>query len=128
MNRRWRRRIVGGLGLAILSAGVALQGCAGHLASRIVSGPNTDRVIDPADDPSPAELARLGVDRQFRVDVASPAAASIAAWVLEPSSHARGSVFVLHGHGDSKSTFLDTGKQFRDAGYRAILVDLRAHG
>jgi hypothetical protein len=77
MSKRWRRlgRWVGCVVLAlVLLSVVLLNGCSGLLARSIIWGPNTDRRVDPADDPSGERLARLGVDRQLRVDVGPPAA------------------------------------------------------
>ena len=130
--RAWRRRF-SRLGYVLASfllvVTVALNGCTGWLARSIVWGPNTDKHIDPAGDPSPDALARLGVDRQLRVDVGPPSA-SLALWVVDPNvpPDPRGTVLVLHGINDRKDTMLGVGQHFAAHGYRAVLVDLRAHG
>jgi pimeloyl-ACP methyl ester carboxylesterase len=132
MSKRWRRlgRWVGCVVLAlVLLSVVLLNGCSGLLARSIIWGPNTDRRVDPADDPSGERLARLGVDRQLRVDVGPPAA-SLSLWVVDPPGRAapRGTVLVLHGINDRKDSMLGLGRQLAARGYRSVLVDLRAHG
>lgn len=122
------------LALPVLAA-VLLNGCTGWLARSIVWGPNTNRVVDPGADPSAEKLAGFGVGHSMRVDVGPPAAC-LSLWILEPqpgvpnapATPPRGTVLVLHGINDRKDTMLGVGKQFAEAGYRAVLVDLRAHG
>ena len=104
-----------------------LNGCTGWLARSIIWGPNTDKSISPADDPSPEALSALGVDRQMRVDVGPPAA-SLHLFLIEPSGAARATVLVLHGINDRKDTMVGFGRQLAENGYRVALVDLRAHG
>src|SRR5258706_4821522 len=95
----------------------------------IVYAPNTDKKINPADDPSQSRLVELGVNRQLRVDVGPPPA-SLAVWIIEPptNSSTRGTVLVLHGVQDKKTSMLDIGRRLATAGYRAVLVDGRGHG
>src|SRR4051812_7038128 len=133
MSKRRRRlgRWVGGSVLALLLLSVVLlNGCSGLLARSILWGPNTDKPINPADDPSNEALARLGVNRQLRVDVGPPAA-SLSLWVVDPPASSRpaprGTVLVLHGINDRKDSMLGLGKQIAAHGYRSVLVDLRAH-
>ena len=137
--RRGRGRLPRWFAATVVSAAmlsfVLLNGCTGWLARSIVWGPNTDKVIDPAADPSDEALTRLGVDRHLRVDVGPPAA-SLSLWVVDPPRAAtaatrptpRGTVLILHGINDRKDTMLGLGKQFAARGYRSVLVDLRAHG
>jgi pimeloyl-ACP methyl ester carboxylesterase len=114
----------------VFAATVLLNSCTGWLARSIVWGPNTDRVVNPIDDPSPEALAKLGVDRQMSVDVGPPAA-SLHLFVIEPPARpltARATVLVLHGINDHKQTMVGFARQLAGHGYRAVLVDLRAHG
>ena len=140
---RFRRWLAAALVAAAMLGFVLLNGCTHWLARSIVWGPNTDRFVDPARDPSEDALARLGVDRQLRVE-AGPPAASLSLWVVDPpgapaaatrpaTSPAtrpapRGTVLVLHGINDRKDSMLGVGRQFAARGYRSVLVDLRAHG
>src|SRR5688572_15208581 len=132
-NRKGRRnrRVLLTLCALPLLAVLLLNGCAGWLARSIVWGPNTDRNVDPAADAQAETLARLGVDRALRVD-AGPPAASLSLWVVEPQGIdggvPRGTVLVLHGINDKKESMLGVGKHLAGHGYRAVLVDLRAHG
>jgi pimeloyl-ACP methyl ester carboxylesterase len=114
--------------LALLLTLVA-NGCTGWLARAIVWGPNTDKMIDPAQDADERTLHNLGVARALRVDVGPPPA-SLSAWVVDPSDRAslRATVLVLHGITDHKETMLGVAKDLAAAGYRAVLVDLRGHG
>lgn len=114
-----------------------LAGCAFHfgfvawLAHAIVQAPNSAKPVVPDEDPGPAEISRLGVDRQLRVEVGPPPA-SLSVWVIEARAGARraprGTVFVLHGIRDRKDSVLGFGKLLAAGGYRAVLVDLRGHG
>ena len=134
-RRRSRRAGVVLLSLLLLCT-VVVNGCTGWLARSIVWGPNTDRHVDPAVEPGPEVLTRLGVDRAMRVDVGPPAA-SLSLWIVEPrptdgaatsAPPPRGTVLVLHGINDKKDSMVGVGKHFAAHGYRAVLVDLRAHG
>jgi pimeloyl-ACP methyl ester carboxylesterase len=116
--------------ILLIAATGFLNGCTGWLARSIVWGPNTDRQINPANDPAPDALAKIGVDSQMRVDVGPPPA-SLHLFVIDPpatAAPARGTVLVLHGINDQKKTMVGVGRQFADHGYRSVLVDLRAHG
>lgn len=124
------RRVAIVLLVLVFAATLLLNGCTGWLARSIVWGPNTDKTVNPTEDPSPEALARLGVDRQMRVDVGPPAA-SLHLFVIEPHGPAaatRGTVLVLHGINDRKDTMVGFARQLAGHGYRAVLVDLRAHG
>ena len=44
------------------------------------------------------------------------------------TNHIRGTVFLLHGYGLNKELMLPWGMVLAQAGYRAVLVDLRGHG
>jgi dipeptidyl aminopeptidase/acylaminoacyl peptidase len=100
----------------------------------IIYAPNTDKKINPADDLGTDELRRLGVDHQLRVNVGPPAA-SLSVWIIEPTNQReirdttpRGTLLVLHGVQDQKTSMLSTAKSLAARGFRAVLVDSRAHG
>ncbi len=58
-----------------------------------------------------------------------PPAATLGAWVLPPkASNARGTIILLHGVRLDRRSLLGLGERFSEAGYRAVLVDLRGHG
>lgn len=101
----------------------------------IIYAPNTDKTINPADDLGADELRRLGIDRQLRVDVGPPSA-SLSVWIIDPTTIPReirdaapsGTILVLHGIQNQKTSMLSAAKSFAANGYRAVLVDSRAHG
>ena len=126
---RLRRTLWAVLSLAVLLV-VSLNGCTAWLEKSIIWGPNTNKQVDPAADPRADALSRLGVDRALRVDVGPPSA-SLSPWVVDPpptQSAPRATVLILHGINDRKETMLGVAKDFAARGYRAVLVDLRAHG
>ena len=100
----------------------------------IIYAPNTDKKIDPADDLGADELRRLGIDHQLRVNVGPPPA-SLSVWIIEPTTQQktrdaapRGTILVLHGIQDQKTSMLRTARSLAARGWRAVLVDSRAHG
>jgi pimeloyl-ACP methyl ester carboxylesterase len=100
----------------------------------IIYAPNTDKTINPADDLRTDGLQRLGIDHQLRVNVGPPPA-SLSVWIVEPANRQemrntapRGTLLVLHGIQDQKTSMLSMAKSFTARGYRAVLVDIRAHG
>jgi len=128
--RRWRWWLLLLLPLAGLPLGVR------YLVPHLIPGglihaPNARRDPDPARDPGPAELARLGVTRHRRLSVGAPPA-SLSLFVIEPERDPKTgparSVLLLHGIRDSKQSMLGWGRRLAAAGYRAVLVDLRGHG
>jgi pimeloyl-ACP methyl ester carboxylesterase len=137
-GRKKRRLILA----ALLAAGMvgALAAAASAetwLAYAVVSAPNLGSTIDPADDPAPAQLTALGVDRHLRVEVGPPSA-SLSAWIIEPeipdaepspqSPADIATVLVLHGIRDGKASMLSMGIKLSQSGFRAAVVDLRGHG
>ncbi|MEO0586781.1 MAG: alpha/beta fold hydrolase [Planctomycetota bacterium] len=131
-RRRWQRlaSVFATLVLAgALIAFAALPSCVRPMvAPAIVHVTNTDRTIDPARDPDPAELRRLGIDQQFRVDVPGDHPASLSVWVIEPPQPPTATLLILHGINDAKSNMRTLGQAFADEGFRVVLADLRAHG
>ncbi len=112
-------RILVLLGLAALTVG--LPGCFRALVcSGLIYAPNAGRAIGP--DPAPPPL----IDRQMRVAVQP--AASLSLWIIEPPRAPRGTLLLLHGIRSGKEALVGLGRGLAQAGYRAVLVDLRGHG
>jgi uncharacterized protein len=130
-SARWAVRIAAALAGLLLAAAVGVHFWAvAWIAHAIADAPNAGKVIAAADDQNPGEIARLGVDRQLRVEVGPPPA-SLSVWVLDPrgtGGRTHGTVLVLHGIRDRKTTMLGMGRLLAESGYRAVLVDLRGHG
>jgi pimeloyl-ACP methyl ester carboxylesterase len=95
------------------------------VAKAIAFAPNANR---PAPDPgaTPSVLALRGV-RSLETR-AGPPDASIVSWVVEARGARRGTVVLLHGVRMNKQSLVPVGAALSDAGYRAVLVDLRGHG
>jgi pimeloyl-ACP methyl ester carboxylesterase len=105
-------------------------GCVSTLGSLVASTPNrvfgsggTRGALAP-----PARRA-LGINEQFRVNIEDPPA-SLSVSVIEPADRevAAGTVLVLHGVRDESFWMLGKARMLAQAGYRAVLVDLRGHG
>lgn len=104
------------------------------LATAIVCAPNGQIDIDPAGDPDPAELARLGVSAQLRMAVGPPDA-SLLVWLVHPSAMpagvppaGRGTIVFLHGICSSRKEHLGQARYVASQGYTAVLPDLRGQG
>jgi len=117
--------------VALLLAHVALVARgAPPLAEVIASVPNRINPWAAEANPLPPIERLLGVDQQFWVKVGPPEA-SLSVSVVEPrgKSHVpRGTILVLHGVLDRSAVMLPAAWGLADAGYRAVLVDLRGHG
>jgi dipeptidyl aminopeptidase/acylaminoacyl peptidase len=118
----------------ILAAYVVSNNFRESMPRAIIYAPNTDKKINLADDFGADELRRLGIDHQLRVNV-GPAPASLSVWIIEPITPAetretspRGTILVLHGIQDQKTSMLSTARSLAAKGYRTVLVDSRAHG
>lgn len=114
-----------GRGLVALAlAALVIVGVAAELrraaAWAIVEAPSFDGAR--AAEAIPDDVAGV-----IRADVGPPAA-TLDAWILEPSSEPRATTLVLHGVRDDKRSMLGIGRALRARGHRAILVDLRGHG
>jgi pimeloyl-ACP methyl ester carboxylesterase len=107
---------LGVIALATASLSLArspLQRAAAHV---IVTAPNQGKGA-PA--PLPGEI---------RIDVGPPRA-SLAITIQDPTSQPmRGTVFLLHGIRDRKESMRAWARMLANAGFRAVLVDLRGHG
>jgi pimeloyl-ACP methyl ester carboxylesterase len=108
---------------------LGLSGCAPFLGRVMVTAPNQLNPFVSKTRLPPAARQALGVDQQFRVDVGPPDA-SLAVSVIEPSDtqDPRGTILVLHGVWNRSFWMLPTARMLADAGFRAVLVDLRGHG
>ena len=114
---------------------LAERGCTNWIAHGIVDAPNAPNAINPADDPSTDQLKALQITRQLRVDVGPPDA-SLSLWIIDPpgspanstSGEPKATILVLHGIRDRKDSQIYLGRDLAEAGYRAVLVDLRGHG
>jgi dipeptidyl aminopeptidase/acylaminoacyl peptidase len=95
------------------------------LATAVTLAPNAWSA--PEQTPIPQELA----GRRLRVLTTrvGPPTAALASWVIEPASGAtRGTILMMHGVRMGKESLVPVGIALSDAGYRAVLVDLRGHG
>jgi dipeptidyl aminopeptidase/acylaminoacyl peptidase len=124
---RWRLALLCVIAIVGILANIALNGCASWIAHGIVDAPNQGKSIDQVVKTKDSELSALGVTRSLRIDVGPPAA-SLSCWVIDPPGSPRGVILVLHGVRDQKRSQLSLGKMLANAGYRAVLIDLRGHG
>lgn len=117
--------------LVLLAAAWAAEGQgAPPLAEVMVSAPNRLNPWAAEANPLPPLESLLGTDRQFWVQVGPPEA-SLSVTILEPrpkSQSPRGTVVVLHGVFARSVTMLPVARALAEAGYRAVLVDLRGCG
>lgn len=54
--------------------------------------------------------------------------ASVPAYVIQPDGPARGAAIVAHGYASSKEALLGLGVKVAEAGWAALVIDLRGHG
>jgi dienelactone hydrolase len=54
--------------------------------------------------------------------------AAIPAYVIEPDGPPRGAAVVAHGYASTKEAFLGLGVKLAEAGWTALVIDLRGHG
>lgn len=119
----WRRTF---LAFALLAAAGA-SGCAQFITAVTVSAPNRFNPLAGRVGPSPVVQNLLGVDGHFWVEVGPPRA-TLSISVIEPRTAPRGTILVMHGVRSRGFWLLERAHTLADAGYRAILVDLRGHG
>lgn len=120
---------------AVFSLLAVLLGCAAAhrggreaVARAIALAPNASASnAATASDALPAALARRGA---FSLTTTvGPPAARLVSWVAPPPGRAvRGTVVLLHGVRMDKRSLVPVGSALIDAGYRAVLTDLRGHG
>ena len=117
--------------VGLLLTGIVLQARgADPLAEVMASLPNRINPLAGETNPLPPLERLLGVDQQFWVKVGPPEA-SLSVSLVEPrvkSPAPRGTILVLHGVMDHSATMLPAARTMADAGYRAVLVDLRGQG
>ena len=103
-----------------------LTGCNQMLAERMVAPPNLRNATDAP--PAACNTVVNGV-RKIVLPVGPPKA-MLSAWVLEPPAGKPvcGTVLVLHGIIVNHDWVRSAAENFRTAGFRAVLVDLRGHG
>lgn len=122
--RRWLVGALLGLACALLVGHfVALR----FVAGAIVQSPNSGKPIVAA------ALPPDGVARAITVEVGPPTA-RISAWVMDPPPRDGatvvpvGTVLVAHGIHSGKRDMTGAGRWLAEAGFRAVLIDLRGHG
>jgi pimeloyl-ACP methyl ester carboxylesterase len=98
------------------------------VASAIALAPNASRFDGKsAAFPMPAVLAHRGA-YPLRIDAGVPSA-TLVSWVVPPRElPVRATVLLLHGVRMDKRSLVPVALALSDAGYRAVLVDLRGHG
>jgi pimeloyl-ACP methyl ester carboxylesterase len=114
---------------------VAGGGCANPLASVMVTPPNAINPLACESNCTPPIETFAGVDQQFFVPVGPPEA-SLSVSVIEPKNAsgsaepapAKGTILVLHGIYARSLWMMGPARALANAGYRAVLVDLRGHG
>ena len=105
--------------------------CDRPLSMMMVSTPNRFNPLVCERNPLPP-IEAVGTDQQFMVPVGPPDAA-LSVSVVEPTcganpTSAKGTILVVHGIFGRSVTMLHTAHRLANAGYRAVLVDLRGHG
>jgi pimeloyl-ACP methyl ester carboxylesterase len=113
-------RVIACLLALVVAAGAG--GCADLLATAIVSSPNRGKDVE-------AKAARRAFEgRSYRVGVGPPPA-TIALSVVDPEFRVpAGTVFLLHGISEDRRDMEKLASGLVEAGFRAVLVDLRGHG
>ncbi len=98
------------------------------IASALAYAPNAERTgARPGSLQLPAGLRERGA---FTLEVAvGPPSATLESWVVAPrGAKSKGTIVLLHGVRTDKRSLIGMGEALSDAGYRAVLVDLRGHG
>jgi hypothetical protein len=108
------RRLLGAACLVVLLGVFAWKPLQRVGASAIVNAPNRGL-------PSPPTRAR-----ELRVAVGPPSA-TLSLEIMDAATPSA-TVFVLHGIRDEKESMRGWGRMLADAGFRAVLLDLRGHG
>ncbi len=115
----------------LLLAAACSGGCVSLMAGSIVAAPNVNKPLILESDPGPPLTeSLLGIDEHFRVQVGPPSA-SLSVSILNPTNSdapPRGTILVLHGMSARSAWMHGKARALADAGYRAVLVDLRGHG
>ena len=105
----------------VLLGAIGMGGCTRMLAEKMVMPPNKWQPRVAMNNPADGRAIAVPV---------GPPGATLAAWVLEPVSDwpCRGTILLLHGILADHAWVRNTAHMLRDAGYRAVMVDLRGHG
>lgn len=84
--------------------------------------------VTASDRTQAADLARtLGAELDF-VSIDARDGVSLRGWLFSPARPASGSILLLHGIAANRAALLPSVPLFVEQGYRALAVDLRAHG
>lgn len=95
-------------------------------AVAFVSWRSAESLVHPARVAPSATPADVGLAYE-RVTFASADGIPLVGWWM-PAPHAKGTVIVLHGYGESKNQSLAYAPFLHDAGYDVLAFDFRAHG
>lgn len=127
VHRRLRRPLAV-IGALCAFSSVLHWGARKAIASALAYAPNAERTgARPGSLPLPADLKARGAST---LEVAvGPPSATLVSWVLSPQRPvSKGTIVLLHGVRTDKRSLIGVGEALADAGYRAVLVDLRGHG
>jgi len=95
------------------------------VAFAMALAPNAMRSARPSA-PPPALLGRTVKERFVHV---GPNPARLSVWVVDPrAAEPRGTVVMLHGIRMERSSLSGMAEALCEAGYRAVMIDLRGHG
>ena len=115
--RRWAFR----LSIGMLAAGGALIATAWATSASwgpgmivVANSPGFATIDAPGDAPHTLDIQRAGV--------------RLRAWVFEPDGPARGTVVLLHGIRDNKTSLVRRARTHAARGFQTVAVDLRGHG
>ena len=111
----WPRHLRGWVVFSLLISCAACEPLRQWGADSIVRAPNR------------GELAPTRGDGELVVAVGPPAA-TLSLEIVDAKGAPRGTVFLLHGIRADKSQVRGWARMLADAGFRAVLVDLRGHG
>ncbi len=108
-----------------------LTACSQPLTTVVVSTPNRFNPLVCENNPLPP-IEAIATDQHFMVSVGPPKA-TLSVSVVEPAGGTnpkipKATILVVHGIYGRSATMLHTAHRLAQAGYRAVLVDLRGHG
>jgi pimeloyl-ACP methyl ester carboxylesterase len=114
---------------AALCGGPWLAGCSSPLTKLVGGAPNRLKPLRGCDRTPPLLELATGADDCFFVEVGPPPA-RLAVAVFEPAAVPQplGTVLVVHGIFGRGLLMTRTAHTLAEAGYRAVVVDLRGHG
>ena len=98
------------------------------MPTAIAYAPNFGKQTGVLPEARAEQLDTWGISQQLRIAVGPPSAL-LSVWIMEPSRRPlQGTVLLLHGIRDSKSSMRGMGQVLADGGFRSVLIDLRGHG